>query len=322
MQKDNSKAEISNKLHEDLADKHQIDFWKTWKHKVCGETKNKVTLKGNPPPQIAINDFAQYFSGVSSPNNPELDKIKRELYNEKIASYIGKECYQKFSAEIVAIALDKIEKGKSPGFDMITAEHINFCHPVIFSVLSKLFNIMLDYSYVPRDFGKGLTIPIPEGENMRGIHTIESFRGITLSPIISKLFEHCILLLFSDCFVSSVSQFGFKSKLGCPHAIYTVRKVVDHYVNNNSTVNLCFLDMTKGFDKISHSILSLKLMQRKIPYNVIKLLQCWYDNSYNCVRWEHLLSNPYKLLSGVRQGGGVLSPILFSVCVDDMLVKF
>src|ERR1051325_1502955 len=78
--------------------------------------------------------------------------------------------------------------------------------------------------------------------------------------------------------------------------------------------------MTKGFDKISHSILLLKLMQRKIPYNAIKLLQCWYDNSYKCVRWEHLLSNPYKLLSGVRQGG-VLSSILFSIYIDNMLEK-
>jgi hypothetical protein len=36
---------------------------------------------------------------------------------------------------------------------------------------------------------------------------------------------------------------------------------------------------------------------------------------------ENILSQPYKLFSGVRQGG-VLSTILFSLYVDDLLNKF
>jgi hypothetical protein len=162
---------------------------------------------------------------------------------------------------------------------------------------------MLLNSFVPLAFGRGITIPIPKSENVQGIHSVDTFRGITLSPIISKLFEHCILLLFSEYFVTSVNQFGFKAKMGCVHAIYTVRKVVEYYVNNNSTINLCFLDMEKGFDKINHSVLLLKLMKRKVPIVLVNLLKYWYSISNNCVRWENVLSSPYKLSAGVRQGG-------------------
>ena len=42
--------------------------------------------------------------------------------------------------------------------------------------------------------------------------------------------------------------------------------------------------------------------------------------SYNRVRWESVLSEPFRLLARVRQGG-VLSPALFTVYVDDLLVK-
>jgi len=38
------------------------------------------------------------------------------------------------------------------------------------------------------------------------------------------------------------------------------------------------------------------------------------------VRWENAFSRPYRLLAGIRQEG-VLSPTLFSVYINDMLVK-
>jgi hypothetical protein len=124
--------------------------------------------------------------------------------------------------------------------------------------------------------------------------------------------------MFNAYFKSSDNQFGFKTKIGCPDAIYTLRKVVEYFVENDSTVNLCFLDMEKAFDKLNHFVLFMKLMERRIPVLLIKLLNCWYNTSSNYVRWEGENSEPYKLLSGVRQGG-CLSPVLFIIYVDDML---
>jgi len=42
----------------------------------------------------------------------------------------------------------------------------------------------------------------------------------------------------------------------------TVTSVVDHYVSNGSTVNLCALDVSKAFDKMSHYGLFINLMIR------------------------------------------------------------
>ena len=243
--------------------------------------------------------------------------------SEKLQYYVGREWNTKscFNAEIVALSLDKMKTGKSSGIDNLNVEHISNCHPIIFTILSNLFKAMLELSYVPLDFGYGITIPIPKSDDVRGPQKIELFRGITLSPIISKLFEHCILNVFSEFFISSANQFGFKTGVGCAHAIYSVRKVVDYFVTNNSTINLCFLDIAKGFDKINHSVIMLKLMTRNVPIVLINLLLYWYNISQNIVRWKGLMSEPYKLLAGVRQGG-VLSPTLFSIYVDDFLKKF
>ena len=202
----------------------------------------------------------------------------------------------------------------------MTSEPIIGCHPIIFSTLSKLFNCMICYSHVPTSFCKGITIPIPKNENTCGVQSIDSFRGITLSPTISKNFENCILQLFIKYFETSNNQFGFKSKLGCHHAIYRLRSIVDHYVINESTVNLCFLDVSKAFDKMDRYTLLLKLMKRRVPCSIIKLFQFWYENSWNFVRWENVLSMPYELAAGVKQGS-VCSRVLFSIYVNDMIVK-
>jgi len=34
------------------------------------------------------------------------------------------------------------------------------------------------------------------------------------------------------------NQFGFKKGIGCNHAIYSCRNIVDHFVNSGSTVNI------------------------------------------------------------------------------------
>jgi len=43
--------------------------------------------------------------------------------------------------------------------------------------------------------------------------TVDDFRGISISPVISKVPEHAILERFTRYFVTSDNQFGFKNIL-------------------------------------------------------------------------------------------------------------
>ena len=88
-------------------------------------------------------------------------------------------------------------------------------------------------------FGRSYTVPILKDKNAVFSKTIpvDDFRGISISPVISKVFEHCIDR-FGDYFLTSDNQFSFKKQLSFSHAIYTLRCVVDAYVNSGSTVNI------------------------------------------------------------------------------------
>jgi len=179
---------------------------------------------------------------------------------------------------------------------------------------------MLKYCYVPNDFGKGILVPIPKDKNKSGILTPSDYRGITLSPILSKVFEHALFYIFRDFLFSSERQFGFKKNLSCVQSLFCVNKVIDFFVDNGSTVNMCCLDISKAFDKIDHNILFSKLLQRGVPPCFVLTLLNWYSKSYSKIQWGDILSSQFQMTSGVRQGG-VLSPTLFAVYVDSLLYK-
>jgi hypothetical protein len=213
-----------------------------------------------------------------------------------------------------------LKKGKAAGIDYLTAEHIQYCHPIIVSVLNLLFKLLIKFEHVPPGFKTGVIIPIPKNDSKSNLDTFSDYRGITISPVISKIFEHCILENIKCYLTTSDLQLGFKKGLGCNHAIYIVREMVNYFTTRNSTVNLCALDLSKAFDRVNLFSLFTKLIDKHIPCNIIKLLFGWFSQSTAIVKWNLCLSSVVKINSGVRQGG-VLSPFLFAVFVDDVLVK-
>ena len=61
----------------------------------------------------------------------------------------------------------------------------------------------------------------------------------------------------------------------------------------------------------------MKLMKRRIPLVLLELLENWLSESHACVKWGESWSHIFRISFGVRQGS-VLSPVLFSVYIDDI----
>ena len=161
-------------------------------------------------------------------------------------------------------------------------------------------------------------MPIPKLKDSRVKSlSCDDFRGIAISPVISKVFEHCVLDRFQKFFNSCDAQFGFKKGVGCRNAIYRVRKIVDKFIEGGDTANICALDLTKAFDKVNHASLYMKLMKRHIPLQLLQLLENWLSDSFACVKWVSSWSQMFQIISGVRQGS-VLSPFLFAIFIDDI----
>ena len=73
-----------------------------------------------------------------------------------------------------------------------------------------------------------------------------------------------------------------------------------------------------AFDRVMHNLLFEKLLKNNLSPVVVRTLLSWYSDQLVSVRWNSAHSETFSVANGVQQGG-VLSPILFTVYIDDLL---
>ena len=121
----------------------------------------------------------------------------------------------------------------------LSAEHLQYSHPSLCVILSKLFRMIMLCSIIPIGFTRSYIVPIPKPKYLYSKPlTCDDFRGIAISSVLAKVFEHCILdrlLLFSRH--HPTMQFGFKIRISCNPAIRSVRNIVDGF-NRGGIVRL------------------------------------------------------------------------------------
>ena len=93
-----------------------------------------------------------------------------------------------------------------------------------------------------------------------------------------------------------------------------------YFIKRKSNVYCGFIDASKAFDKVLHAGLFVKLMRKGAPKCFINILHDWYSKLFCAVKWENIVTNSFKVLCGVRQGG-VLSPLLYNIYVDELTMQ-
>ena len=92
-----------------------------------------------------------------------------------------------------------------------------------------------------------------------------------------------------------------------------------YYSSNQSSLFCSFLDATEAFDRIHYCKLFKLLIKRHLPAHVIRLLINLFSNNFVRIACCGVLSDYISAVKGVKQGG-VLSPVLYCVYIDDQLL--
>ena len=79
-----------------------------------------------------------------------------------------------------------------------------------------------------------------------------------------------------------------------------------------------FLDASKTFDRLNYLLLFDKLIKKHVPLFIIKQqLLFWYTHQKMNTREGNSISPDFFVSNSVNQGG-IISPILFNIYMDDL----
>jgi len=221
------------------------------------------------------------------------------------------------SVDVVAKCILKLKSGKSDGGQGFDSDHLLNGTPKLYRILCILFNCMVIHGHTANDLLYSTIISIPK--NLRAsLCSSDNYRGIALCSSICKVLDLVILDRFSTYLYTSDLQFGFKPGHSTTLCTAVYVETVDYYLRRNSDVFSCLLDASKAFDRVHYGKLFKLLMKRNLPLLIVRLLYDNYTRQVVSVFWDNSKSRVFGVTNGVKQGG-VLSPILFIVYIDELL---
>ena len=133
-----------------------------------------------------------------------------------------------------------------------------------------------------------------------------------------KIVEYCLLPILTKILKLSNHQFGFRKETGCLSAIALVKETIYKYNSEKSCVHCVMVDLSKAFDRINNKILFSKLQVSELHPQIVELLRAMYDGAYVHTLFNGLKGVAWKIGNGARQGG-ILSPLIFSYYIDNVL---
>ena len=145
-----------------------------------------------------------------------------------------------------------------------------------------LINLSIKSSTVPNIWKNAKVTPIHKSGPL---DKPENYRPISILPVLSKILERAVHTQLSNYLESNNlltdSQFGYRKKRSTKLATALFTDNVIKEIDNGRMVGAVFVDLTKIFDTISHSVLLTNL----VTYGIINSKLFWFSHYlFNCNR--------------------------------------
>ena len=272
-----------------------------------------MVILHNPVRGLCIVDPA-FFIIFKSVHNLESKSFESFLQGSVVESLF----FSPITISDIINIVSKFDVNKSAGYDDINIRIVKSAIFAIVNPLCNIFNFSLEKGIFPSALKIAKVIPVYKTGNKT---LVNNYRPVSILSIFSKLFEKLVydkLICFIDKHnILYNKQFGFRKGYSTTHALIDFTdKLAKAFEKKESVLGL-FLDLSKAFDCIDHSILLCKLNFYGIRGSALKWFHSYLSNRKQYVCIDNFNSQYRNISVGVPQGSN-LRPLLFLIYINDL----
>jgi len=142
----------------------------------------------------------------------------------------------------------------------------------------------------------------------------DNYRGITLLNTSIKLFTGILKERLETQITNREEQQGFRRNRSTTDAIFIIKKLKEKSIEFNTPAYVCFIDLTKAFDRVRLSDILNILIAKETPDTIVRAVRSLNKNNMTKVKAGDTYTEEIPTPGGIRQSDS-LSPFLFNLLI-------